>query len=213
MAPPARLSRDRILASAGRLADRDGLEAVTMRRLGQTLGVEAMSLYKHVANKDAILDGLLERVLAEVQLPQPGGDWEAELRRAAISLHEALARHPWACGLVTAPASSPNALGARIRYIEALLRTLREAGFTPTQAYYGYHALDSHAVGFTMWELGHAVPDNAEVEQVIRQIESGGYPYLLEHAREHDANHPQTSFEFGLDLIFDGLRRLRERRA
>ena len=180
-----------------------------MRRLGQALGVEAMSLYKHVANKDAILDGLLERVLAEVQLPQPGGDWEAELRRSAISLHDALARHPWACRLVMAPAASPNALGARIRYIEALLRTLREAGFTPTQAYYGYHALDSHAVGFTMWELGHAVPDDAVVETVRREIEGGAYPYLLEHAREHAVDQPQTSFEFGLDLIFDGLRRLR----
>ena len=180
-----------------------------MRRLGQALGVEAMSLYKHVVNKDAILDGLLERVLAEVRLPQPG-DWEMELRRAAVSLHDALARHPWACGLVMAPAASPNALGARIRYIEALLRTLREAGFTPTQAYYGYHALDSHAVGFTMWELGHAVPDNADVEELRREIERGAYPYLLEHARQHDVEHPQTSFEFGLDLIFDGLRRLRE---
>jgi AcrR family transcriptional regulator len=210
MSPPARLSRDRILASALRLADRDGLEAVTMRRLGQALGVEAMSLYKHVANKDAILDGLLERVLTEVQLPQPGGDWEAELRHAAVSLHEALTRHSWACRLVMAPASSPNALGARIRYIEALLSTLREAGFTPTQAYYGYHALDSHAVGFTMWELGHAVPDAAVVEDVMRQIERGAYPYLVEHAHEHDANHPTTSFEFGLDLIFNGLRQLRE---
>jgi AcrR family transcriptional regulator len=212
MPPRARLSRDRIVASAVRLADRDGLEAVTMRRLGQALGVEAMSLYKHVTNKDAILDSLLERVLAEVELPQPGGDWEAELRRAAISLHDALARHPWACGLVMAPASSPNALGARIRYIEALLHTLREAGFTPTQAYYGYHALDSHAVGFTMWELGHAVPDNAEVEELMREIESGAYPYLLEHARQHDADQLQTSFEFGLELIFDGLRRMRAHR-
>jgi AcrR family transcriptional regulator len=208
--PPARLSRDKILASAVRLADRDGLEAVTMRRLGQALGVEAMSLYKHVANKDAILDGILERVLAEVQLPQPAGDWEAELRRSASSLHDALARHPWACRLVMAPASLPNALNARILYIEALLRTLSEAGFTPTQAYYAYHALDSHAVGFTMWELGHTVADNAKVEPVIRQIESGAYPYLLEHAHQHEADQPQTSFEFGLDLIFDGLRRLRQ---
>jgi len=212
MPPPARLSRDRILASAVRLADREGLEAVSMRRLGQALGVKAMSLYKHVANKDAILDGLLEQVLAEVDLPQPGDDWEAELRSAVISMHDALARHPWACGLVMAPASSPNALGARIRYIEALLRTLREAGFTPAQAYYGYHALDSHAVGFTMWELGHAVPDpdKALVERVMRQIESGEYPYLLEHAHQHDTDHPQSSFEFGLELIFDGLRRMRE---
>jgi AcrR family transcriptional regulator len=210
MPPPARLSRDKILAAAVRLADREGLEAVTMRRLGQALGVEAMSLYKHVANKDAILDGLLERVLAKVELPQPDADWEAELRRTAVSMHDALAGHPWACGLVMAPASSPNALEARIRYIEALLRTLREAGFTPAQAYYGYHALDSHAVGFTMWELGHAVPDNAVVEPIVRQIESGAYPYLLEHAQQHDEDQPQTSFEFGLDLIFDGLRRLRE---
>jgi AcrR family transcriptional regulator len=208
-----RLSRERVLRAALRLVDQRGLEALSMRKLAQDLGVEAMSLYNHVANKDAILDGLLERVLAEVQLPQPGGDWEAELRRAAISLHDALVRHPWACGLVMAPASSPNALGARIRYIEALLRILREAGFTPTQAYYGYHALDSHAVGFTMWELGHAVPDNAVVEELMREIESGAYPYLLEHARQHDADHPQTSFEFGLDLIFDGLRRLHEGRA
>src|SRR5262249_11346728 len=115
----------------------------------------------------------------------------------------------WACGLVMAPASFPNALGARIRYIEALLRALREAGFTPEQAYHGYHVLDSHAVGFTMWELGHAVaPDDALVDQLRRQIESGPYPYLLEHASQHDADHPQTSFEFGLDLIFDGLRRI-----
>ena len=191
---------------AVRLADRDGLAVVTMRRLGEALGVEAMSLYKHVKNKDAILDGLLERVLAEVALPQPGLDWETELRRTARSMHEALARHPWACTLVMAPASSPNALESRIRYIEALLRALREAGFTPEQAYYGYHALDSHAVGFAIWELGHVVPDNAVSEQLRRQFESGAYPYLLEHAQQHDIDHPQSSFEFGLDLIFDKLR-------
>jgi AcrR family transcriptional regulator len=210
VAPPARLSRDKILATALRLADRDGLEAVTMRRLGQALGVEAMSLYKHVKNKEAILESLLERVLAEVELPQPALDWETELRRAALSMHDALARHPWACTLVMAPTFSPDALEARIRYIEALLRTLREAGFTPAQAYYGYHALDSHTVGFRMWELGHAVPHTADVEQLTHQIESGAYPYLLEHARQHDANHPQSSFEFGLDAIFDKLRSLLE---
>jgi AcrR family transcriptional regulator len=208
VAPPARVSRDKILSTAVRLADRHGLDAVTMRRLGHELGVEAMSLYKHVENKDAILDGLLERVLAEVELPQPGAGWEAELRRAAHSMHDALVRHSWACTLVMAPATSPNALEARIRYIEALLRTLRQAGFTPEHAYYGYHALDSHALGFAVWELGHTVPDNAVVEQVTRKIESGTYPYLLEHAQQHDADHPQSSFEFGLDLIFDKLRSL-----
>lgn len=213
MAPSARLSREKILTVAVRLADRDGLDLVTMRRLGQALGVEAMSLYKHVQNKDAILDGILERVLAEVALPQAGLDWEKELRRTTRSLHEALARHPWACTLVMAPASSPNALESRIRYIEALLRTLRKAGFTPEQAYYGYHALDSHAVGFTIWELGHAVPDNTVSEQLTRQFESGAYPYLLEHAQQHGVDHPQSSFEFGLDLIIDKLRSLLDSRA
>ncbi|HET7353516.1 MAG TPA: TetR/AcrR family transcriptional regulator C-terminal domain-containing protein, partial [Gaiellaceae bacterium] len=152
---PAPLRPERILDAAIALADDAGLEALSMRRLGQTLGVEAMSLYNHVANKDAILDGMVARVLAQVELPGEGDDWEEELRRCAASLHEALRRHPWACSLVMAPASGPDALAARLRYIDALLRTLREAGFTPEQAYHAYHAIDGHTVGFTMWELGH----------------------------------------------------------
>jgi AcrR family transcriptional regulator len=206
----ARLSRDRILDAALALADADGLEAVSMRRLGQKLGVEAMSLYNHVANKDAILDGILERVLGDIVLPRPGGDWEAELRRCSLSAHDVLQRHPWACGLVMAPASGPAALAARVRYIEALLGTLREAGFTAEQAYHGYHVLDGHAIGFTMWELGHSVrPDDAVVDDAMRLVESGAFPYLLEHAQLHDAEHGVTAFEFGLDMIFDGLRRMR----
>ncbi len=135
---PAPLDPERILDAAIALADDAGLDALSMRRLGQALGVEAMSLYNHHANKDAILDGMVARVLAQVELPAEGGDWEEELRGCAVSLHEALRRHPWACSLVMAPASGPDALAARLRYIDALLRTLREAGFTPEQA---YHAL------------------------------------------------------------------------
>ncbi|HKS77273.1 MAG TPA: TetR family transcriptional regulator, partial [Gaiellaceae bacterium] len=101
--PPLR--PERILDVAIALADDAGLQALSMRRLGQALGVEAMSLYNHHASKDAILDGMVARVLAEVELPAEGGDWEAELRRCAVSLHEALRRHPWACSLVMAPAS------------------------------------------------------------------------------------------------------------
>jgi AcrR family transcriptional regulator len=206
----ARLSRDRIVDAALALADAEGLDALSMRRLGQALGVEAMSLYNHVANKDAILDGMLERVLGEIALPEPGGDWEAELRRCALSAHDALRRHPWACRLVMAPASGPAALTARMRYIDALLGTLREAGFSPEQAYHGYHALDGHTVGFTMWELGHDVrPDEAVVGEAMRLVESGAYPHLLEHARLHDDAVDVTAFEFGLDLIFDGLRQMR----
>ena len=202
------LTRDRILEAGLALADAHGLDAVSMRRVAAELGVQAMSLYNHVANKDALLDGMLERVLEEATLPVPGRDWEPELRGCALSLHDALKRHTWACALVMAPAAFPRALAARIRYIEALLATLREAGFTPEQAYHGYHALDGHTVGFTMWELGHSVPDDAVVEDVRRLVARGDYPYLLEHAREHDADH-ESGFTFGLDLVFDGLRRLR----
>lgn len=206
----AALRRDRILDAALKLADDAGLDALSMRRLGQTLGVEAMSLYNHVANKDAILDGIVARVLAQVELPAPDGDWEDELRRCAVSLNEALRQHPWACSLVMAPASGPEALEARMRYIDALLRTLRAAGFTPGQAYHAYHLVDGHTVGFTMWELGHAGSwTDAAVEAAMRLIESGEFPYLLEHAQEHELDHDVTGFEFGLDLVFDGLRRLR----
>ena len=205
------LRRDRILDAALKLADDAGLDAVSMRRLGEALGVEAMSLYNHVANKDAILDGIVARVLAQVVLPAPEGDWEVELRRCAVSLHEALRQHPWACSLVMAPASGPEALEARLRYIEALLRTLREAGFTPEQAYHAYHAIDGHIVGFTTWELGHASPwKDATVASAIRLVESGELPYLQEHAEQHELEHDISGFEFGLDLVFDGLRRLRK---
>jgi AcrR family transcriptional regulator len=206
----APLNRDRILSAALRLVDAEGLDALSMRRLGQALGVEAMSLYNHVANKDAVLDGIIERVLREVELPRAGAGWEAELRRCATSMRDTLRRHAWAGNLIMAPAAWPSAMVARMRYIEALLQTLREAGFTPAEAYHGYHALDGHTLGFTMWELGHSVPDSVVVADVMREVESGAYPYLLEHSRQHDADHPQSSFEFGLDLIFDGLRRLRE---
>ena len=131
------LSRERILAAGLALADADGLDAVSMRRVAGELGVQAMSLYNHVENKDALLDGMLERVLGEADPPQDGGDWQEELRRCAVSLHDALRRHPWACALVMAPAAYPLALAARVRYIEALLRTLRDGGFTAAQAYHG----------------------------------------------------------------------------
>lgn len=205
------LRPDHILDAAVALADESGLEALSMRRLGQAVGVEAMSLYNHVAGKDAVLDGMVARVIAEVDLPTEDGDWEKELRRCAASLHEALRRHPWACNLIMAPASGPEALAARLHYIDALLRTLREAGFTPEQAYHAYHAIDGHTVGFTMWELGHTAPwTDAAVETAMQLVGSGEFPYLLEHGEQHELDHDVSGFEFGLDLVFDGLRDLRE---
>lgn len=208
------LSRERILTAAVKLADREGLETVTMRRLGHELGVQAMSLYNHVPNKEAILDGLIENVFAEIDLPEPKPDWERELRRCALSAHDALRRHPWACPLAMVPAVGPASLAARLRYIESLLRTLREAGLSSRETFYAYHALDSHTFGFTMWQLGHSTPPAAALaEAASRVVSDGDYPYVREHAGEHEADRGDqpTDFEFGLDLIFAGLSRMRER--
>src|SRR5256885_17093394 len=146
------LNRDRVLHAAVRLADKSGIESVTMRRLGKALGVEAMSLYNHVRNKDDVLDGIVGLVLDEIELPADAEDWEAAVRRTATSGHDVLLRHPWACSLVMS-----RFRPGRVAYVNAILTTLREAGFSPRAAYHGYHALDSHMLGFTLWELGHSM--------------------------------------------------------
>jgi AcrR family transcriptional regulator len=204
------LNRDRVLRAGARLADDGGIESLTMRRLGQALGVEAMSLYNHVRNKDDLLDGIVDLVLEEIELPHDAEDWEAGVRRTAISAHEALLRHPWACSLVMS-----RFRPARVVYIDALLRSLREAGFSPQAAYHGYHTLDSHILGFTLWELGHQV-DAAGLEGAaaafLERFPADEYPYLVEHMRQHmdgSLRDGTGDFEFGLELILDGLKRVR----
>src|ERR1700709_2707466 len=128
--PPPRLplSRERILESALALADESGIEALTMRKLGQELGYEAMSLYNHVANKDDLLNGVLDLVLAEIEFPTAAGDWDADIRRGAVSVHDALQRHQWACPLLMVPG---RIRPARLQFMDALLARLREVGFSP----------------------------------------------------------------------------------
>ena len=206
------LTRERVLEAAMRLADDGGIESLTMRRLGQALGVEAMSLYNHVANKEDILGGLVALVLAEAELPTATDDWEAAVRRLAISTHEALKRHTWACALIM---SSAAARPRRVRYMESLLGQLREAGFSADQTYHAYHVLDSHILGFTLWQAGHAIDgrDLAQfAESFFKQYPPEQYPYLGEHAEQHftgSAEGDVTAFELGLDFILDGLKRLR----
>jgi AcrR family transcriptional regulator len=212
------LSRERILEAAVRLADEGGLESLSMRRLARELGVEAMSLYNHVANKGALVDGIVDLVLEEIELPSAAG-WDDAIRECAVSAHDAFIRHPWACGLVLSPSSGGGGIDTpRIRYMEWLLGRLREAGFSPELAYHAYHTLDSHILGFTMWQLGHmgAVKDTGEsladlAASFMKQLE-GDYPYLAEHAEQHLAagNDGPSEFAFGLDLLLDGLRRARD---
>jgi AcrR family transcriptional regulator len=212
--PRAPLSRERVLHAAIALADEGGIESLTMRKLGQALGVEAMSLYNHVANKDDVLDGIVDLVLSEIELSPAARDWEAAIRKTAISAHEALLRHPWACSLILSP-TTVRVIPARMRYMEALLRRLREANFSAELTYHAYHALDSHILGFTLWEIGHSLPTEDPKDFIatfLRDFPLDEYPYLAEHIVQHlaETSHDdEGAFEFGLDLILDGLKRIR----
>jgi AcrR family transcriptional regulator len=204
------LSRERILQTALELADEGGIESVTMRKLGQVLGFEAMSLYNHVANKDDLLDGVLDLVLAESQPPAPEGDWEEAVRASAISIHAALRRHGWSSALLMTGRIRP----ARLRYMDSLLGRLREAGFSADTTYTVYHLLDGHIFGFALWEAGYNLK-SADAEELAASVMPmlGDYPYLREHAEQHmsEGSHQEASaFELGLDLILDGLRELRD---
>ena len=208
------LTKDLVLRAAIRLADQGGIESLSMRKLGQALGVEAMSLYNHVASKDDILDGIADYVLTEIDLPGTDGDWEAAIRRCALSAHATLSAHPWACTLIM---SIPRPLPGRLRYTESVLRCLRRAGFSAGTAYHGYHAIDSHILGFTLWAAGHSLSSISrdDVAAFVPMLAAEGYPYLAEHAEQHlaradkDENGDESEFEFGLRLIIDGLRTMR----
>jgi AcrR family transcriptional regulator len=209
--PRLPLSRDRILRAALELVDEGGIESLTMRKLGHALGFEAMSLYNHVANKDDVINGILDLVLAETEPPPAEGDWDAAVRSSAISVHDALGRHPWACNLVMSPG---HVLPARLRYMDSLLGRLREAGFSAETTYHAYHVLDAHIFGFSMWQASHSYSP-AEVTDMVamfeRMIPVDVYPHLHEHAEQHlrDGPHREVSaFELGLDLILEGLKKL-----
>lgn len=218
MATRTPLTRDRILQAALRLADEDGIESLTMRRLARHLGVEAMSLYNHVKNKNDLVEGMVDLVLEEIELPD-GDEWDAAIRRCAISAHETLLRHPWACSLVMTSGGPGFMESPRLRYMEWLLRRLRESGFSPDLTYDAYHALDSHILGFTLWQLGHsagaktALADTSLAEFVARfarELRAREYNYVAEHAEQHVAaptDGGSREFEFGLNLILDGLKR------
>jgi AcrR family transcriptional regulator len=208
--PREPLSIERVLRTAIRLADERGLESLTMRKLAEALGVEAMSLYYYVARKDDILDGIVDLVVREMDLASEGADWKSAIRRSAISAHEVLERHPWACGLMMSPA---RVRPGRMRYIDSMLGRLRKAGFSADLTDRAYHALDSHIIGSTLWEVGYSFgADGLEdfATAFVRNLPVDEYPYLAEHVGQHIARPPagETAFEFGLDLILDGLERI-----
>jgi AcrR family transcriptional regulator len=201
------LSRERVLRAAVALADGSGLESLTMRRLGQALGVEAMSLYNHVANKDDILDGIVDLVLGDIDIPPTGTDWRTAMRQRSISAHEVLLAHPWATLLIM---SRFNIGPGMTRYLDATLGRLREGGFSIEGALDAWHTLDSHIYGFTLQELN--LPFEAEEAQrvsadVLGRLPADEYPHVVEVITEVMRSGRKEDFEFGLDLILEGLAR------
>jgi hypothetical protein len=172
-----------------------------------------MSLYNHVESKDDIVGGMVGLIVDEIEAPSPGGDWKAELRKSAISAHEALSRHRWAASVWM---SAGGRGGDRMRHADAALRCFREAGFPKDLTYHAYHVWQGYALGFTLQELNF--PHDREslkamAARFLRDFPTDEYPDLAEHIEQHvDPPHAehQGAFEFGLDLILDSLERLRD---
>jgi AcrR family transcriptional regulator len=209
-----RLSRDRVLHAAVALADNTELDAFSMRGLAQELGVVPMALYKHVANKDELLDGMVDIVFGEIEAPSAEVDWRTALRRRAISAREALKRHSWAIGLMESRHPGP----ANLRNHNAVMGCLREAGFPFEMAIHAYSVQDAYIYGFALQEkdLGFQTPQSAG-EAAQRRAETIGalddYPYLAEVVTKLPETGYDNAVEFawGFDLILDGLDRLRQR--
>jgi AcrR family transcriptional regulator len=210
------LTRERVLRAAISLADRDGIESLSMRKLGQKLGVEAMSLYNHVRNKVDLLDGMVDVVFSEIELPATGVDWRTAMRLRAVSARQALLRHPWAIGLMESRAAPGP---ATLRHHDAVLGSLRRAGFSIDMAAHAYSIVDGYIYGFTLTEStlpfgnSEGMTGVAEVAgNIMEGFRSGEYPHLAEMAVDR-ATKPGYNygdeFEYGLDLILDGIVRAR----
>jgi len=202
-----------VLDGASAVADAGGIAALTIRSLAEHLGVKPMAVYHYVANKDEILDGLVDRVFGEIDLPSPSGQWRAEIAQRAHSARVVLRRHRWAIGLLESR-TSPGT--ATLTHHDANIATLRAGGFTVSQTAHAYALLDSYVYGFALQEasLPFEGPDGAAgiAEPIMALMDSGAYPHLVELATEH-ALQPGydfgAEFDFGLVLILDGLERLR----
>ncbi len=211
----ARLNKDTVLRAAVALADLTGIDGLTMRALSDELGVVPMALYKHVANKDELLDGMVDLVFAEINFPASGADWKSAMRQRAVSMREALARHGWAIGLMESR-SRPGP--ANLRHHNSVMASLRKAGFSFATTVHAYSALDSYIYGSALQEktLPFETPEQSgEVAEKHLSMQppsaADEYPYLVEVVVElgkagYDAG---AEFEIGLDLILDGIEKLR----
>jgi AcrR family transcriptional regulator len=208
------LNRERVLRAGIALADERGAEDLTMRRLAKQLGVEAMSLYNHVANKTDLLDGMVDIVFSEIDAPAAGGDWKGELRKRAVSTRAALNRHPWAIGEMEGrSAHGPN----NLRLHDAVLGCLRAAGFSVEMTVHAMSVQDAYIYGFALQQsdMSPETPEDFAAEaqrQMVDYAEAlADYPHLVEVVGGHVAKAGydyEAEFVFGLEVILDGLERL-----
>ena len=214
--PRPGLSRDRVLHVAIELADENGLDGLTMRKLAKELGVEAMSLYNHVANKDDLLDGMIDIVFSEIDPPAADGDWKQELRKRAVSTRQALLRHRWAVGEMEGRSDHGP---SNLRVHDAVLGCLRGAGFSVEMSVHGMSVQDAYIYGFALQQTD-MTPETAEDFAAVAQQQMvdyadalAEYPHLVEVVGGYVATAGydyEAEFVFGLDVILDGLERLLE---
>ncbi|MFH8499721.1 TetR/AcrR family transcriptional regulator [Streptomyces coeruleorubidus] len=203
------LSRERVIRTAMAVADEKGAAALTMRAIAEPLGVEAMSLYHHVAGREDILDGMVDAVFGEIELPPRDMDWKRALRHRADSARAVLLRHPWAVGLMDSR-SQPGP--ATLRHHDAVIGTLRAGGFSVPMAAHAVSLIDSYLYGFVLQELSLPFRGAAELDEVagaiLRDMPADTYPHLTELATEHVLKPGYDyagEFAFGLTLILDAL--------
>ena len=208
-APRRRLTRERVLRAALAHADAGGLGALSMRTLAEVLGVAPMALYRHVANKDDLVDGIVDIVFSEVDVPPSDGDWRTAMRRRAISLRDVLLRHRWAIGLME---SRANPGPASLRHHDAMIGSLRAGGFDMAMAAHAYSLLDAYIYGFALTKMNLPFEGGAEVADVattmLEPFSPDAYPNLVAFISEHAMQAGYDfgdEFEYGLDLILDGL--------
>jgi AcrR family transcriptional regulator len=209
--PRVPLTRELVLLTALRLADQGGLESLSMRKLGQELGVEAMAVYYHFDNKDEVLDGIVDLVWTEIDLPYAGEDWRVAMRRRAVSVHDVLARHRWAIGLME---SRRNPGPANLRHHDAVIGNLRAAGFEMAMVAHAYSLMDGYIYGYALTKMNlpfDATDDITEMaESMLEPFPDGQYPNLVAFITEH-AMQPGydfgNEFEWGLDVVLDGIER------
>jgi AcrR family transcriptional regulator len=212
--PRERLSRERVLRAAIAHADAGGFEALSMRKLAEELGVAPMALYRHVANKDDLVDGMVDVVFSEIDLPSGGEDWRMAMHQRAISVRDVLMRHRWAIGLME---SRTHPGPANLRHHDAVLGSLRAGGFDIVMAAHAYSLLDSYIYGFALTKMNLPFENSEEVgevaESMLEPFPLGEYPNLVEILTEHvmkPGYDYADEFEYGLDLILDGLEGMRK---